>query len=47
MSIVKKIRDSSTNRLGARGYRDLTRALSAAPTRASREELLNLTNMGR
>ncbi len=45
MSIVRKIR--STNRRTKRGYRDLARAVAAAPTRASREELLNLANMGR
>lgn len=42
MSIVRKLR--STKR---RGARDLARAVAAAPTRASREELLNLANMGR
>ena len=47
MSIVRRIRTTSSNRLGTRGYRDLTRALASAPTRASREELLNLTNTGR
>ena len=46
MSIVRKIRNSTTRRSN-RGYRDLARAVAAAPTRASREELLNLANMGR
>ncbi len=46
MSIVRKIRTSRTRRT-SRGYRDLARAVAAAPTRASREELLNLANMGR
>ncbi|MHB8961354.1 MAG: hypothetical protein ACYDAN_17230 [Candidatus Limnocylindrales bacterium] len=46
MRILPKTR-SSKNRSGARGARDLARALAAAPTRASREELLNLQNMGR
>jgi hypothetical protein len=47
MSIVSKIR-STKNRRSARGHRsDLMRAIAAAPTRASREELLNLANMGR
>ena len=45
MSIVRKIR--STKRRADRGYRDLARAVASAPTRASREELLNLANMGR
>ena len=49
MSIVRKLRSTgrSRNRSTARGYRDLARAISSAPTRASQEELLNLTNMGR
>jgi hypothetical protein len=46
MSIVRKIR-TSRSRSTARGYRDLARAMASAPTRASREELLNLQNMGR
>lgn len=46
MSIVRKIR-STKNRRSSRGYGDLARALAAAPTRATREELLNLANMGR
>jgi hypothetical protein len=46
MSIVRKLR-TSTDRRKARGYRDLARAVASAPTRASREELLNLANMGR
>lgn len=46
MSIVRKIRSSKT-RSNARGYRDLARAMASAPTRASREELNNLANMGR
>lgn len=51
MSIVRKIRSSTgrstTERRSNRGYRDLARAVATAPTRASREELLNLANMGR
>jgi len=46
MSIVRKIRTSKRS-TSARGYRDLARAMASAPTRASREELANLTNMGR
>jgi hypothetical protein len=51
MSIIRKIRTStsrtSTSRGRARGSRDLARAMASAPTRASREELYNLANMGR
>ena len=51
MRIVSKLRSAthhSNSRHGsARGARDLARALASAPTRASREELLNLQNMGR
>ena len=43
---IPKLRTSSKHR-SARGARDLARALASAPTRASREELLNLQNMGR
>jgi hypothetical protein len=46
MSIVRKIR-TNRNRSTSRGYRDLARAMASAPTRASREELQNLANMGR
>ena len=46
MRITRKIRDGK-NRSTNRGYRDLARAIGSAPTRASREELLNLANMGR
>ena len=46
MRIARKLR-SSARHTGARGARDLARALASAPTRASREELLNLQNMGR
>ena len=46
MTILRRIR-SSRSRSTARGYRDLARTMASAPTRASREELLNLTNMGR
>ena len=46
MSIVRKIR-SKRSRSPVRGSRDLARALASAPTRASREELYNLANMGR
>ena len=50
MRISRKLRTvthSTSRHAGARGARDLARALAAAPTRASREELLNLQNMGR
>lgn len=46
MSIVRKIR-TSKNRSSNRGYRELYRAMAVAPTRASREELQQLANMGR
>ncbi|MCW2680278.1 MAG: hypothetical protein JWM62_1679 [Frankiales bacterium] len=46
MSIVSKIRTSRSRR-STRGYRELARAVASAPTRASREELLQLANMGR
>lgn len=46
MSIVRRIR-TTTSRRSSRGYRELARAVATAPTRASREELLNLANMGR
>ena len=46
MSIVSKLRNTKSRRT-SRGYRELARAVAAAPTRASREELLNLANMGR
>ncbi len=46
MGIVRRIR-STKNRRSTRGHSDLVRALAAAPTRATREELLNLANMGR
>ena len=46
MRIVSKLRSTSRHH-SARGARDLARALASAPTRASREELLNLQNMGR
>lgn len=46
MRLTRKIR-TSRSRSTVRGSRDLARALAAAPTRASQEELLNLTNMGR
>lgn len=44
MSIVRKIRVTKNRR---RGLSDLARAVASAPTRASREELLTLANMGR
>lgn len=50
MSIVRKIRSAVHRRTphrAHRGYGDLARAVAAAPTRASREELYNLANMGR
>ena len=47
MSIVRKIKTSRVAHRSNKGYRDLARAVSSAPTRASREELLNLANMGR
>lgn len=46
MRIVSKLRSTSRHQR-SRGARDLARALASAPTRASREELLNLQNMGR
>ena len=46
MSIVRRIR-STTARRSNRGNGELARAVASAPTRASREELLNLANMGR
>jgi len=46
MSIVRKIRNSTARRSN-RSAGALARAVAAAPTRASREELLNLANMGR
>lgn len=46
MSIVRKIRTHRSHS-SSRGHRDLLRTLASAPTRASREELLNLSNMGR
>ena len=46
MSIVRKIR-TSTARRSSRCYRELARAVASAPTRASREELLQLANAGR
>jgi hypothetical protein len=46
MSIVRKIR-TSRSRSAARGRRDLARAFAAAPTRASREELLYLASQVR
>jgi hypothetical protein len=42
MSIVRKIR-ATRRRRSTRG--DLARAVAAAPTRASREEIFNLTSM--
>jgi hypothetical protein len=47
MSIVRKMKTTHVAHRTARGYRDLARAIDRAPTRASRDELLNLTNMGR
>lgn len=46
MRIVSKLRSTPRHR-SARAARDLARALASAPTRSSREELLNLQNMGR
>jgi len=46
MSIVRKFRTTRT-RSTARGQRELARALASAPTRASREEIFNLSSMGR
>ena len=40
MKFLRKIR---TDRSRTRGYRDLSRAMASAPTRASHEELLYLT----
>ncbi len=46
MTILSKFRHTSTSRRGS-FLRELNRAAAAAPTRASREELLLLKNMGR
>ena len=46
MSIISKIRNAGGHR-GRRGGRSLAQALASAPTRSSREELLQLRNMGR
>lgn len=46
MSILRKLRTTSAH-ASKRTSRDLARALASAPTRSSREELLNLQNMGR
>lgn len=46
MSIIGKIRNTSGLQ-ARRGGRSLARALASAPTRSSREELLQLRNMGR
>ena len=46
MSILKKFR-TSRRADARRGSRALARALASAPTRSSREELLQLQNMGR
>ena len=46
MSIVQKFRSARTHS-AKRGGRSLARALASAPTRASREELQQLQNMGR
>jgi len=45
MSIIRKFTTHRTS--PRRGPRDLARAISSAPTRASRDELLQLQNMGR
>ena len=44
MSIIRKITHRTSPR---KNTRDLARAISSAPTRASRDELLQLQNMGR
>ena len=46
MSIMSKIKNQRSHSV-RRGSRALSRALASAPTRSSREELLNLQNMGR
>lgn len=46
MSIISTIKKSRAHG-GKRGGRALARALASAPTRSSREELLQLQNMGR
>lgn len=46
MRIVTRLRTSSRHS-STRAAREFARALASAPTRASREELLNLQNMGR
>lgn len=45
MTLIRKITTHRTS--SRRGPRDLARAISSAPTRASREELVQLQNMGR
>lgn len=52
MSILGKLRTTRSHSTrstgtGRRTSRDLARALASAPTRSSREELLQLQNMGR
>lgn len=49
MSILGKLRTTRTHgsNTAKRTSRDLARALASAPTRSSREELLQLQNMGR
>ena len=47
MSIVRKIRSTRTTTTTRSSGRALARAVSKAPTRSSREELLLLQNMGR
>ena len=46
MSIISRIKNTRGHG-SKRGSRALARALVAAPTRSSREELLQLQNMGR
>ena len=43
---MKVVRRSATHR-ARKGSRALARAISSAPTRASRDELVQLQNMGR
>lgn len=47
MSIVSKIRTSSSRRSAQRNRSDLMRAAASAPTRAGREEIFNLASMVR
>ena len=47
MSILSKITHTSHRGNAKRSGRALARALASAPTRSSRDELIQLQNMGR